>query len=77
VIVDCETTGKAGMDAFVAMADFAKNQRLSWSGIVMLMPAQSDWAERVTQDDQVAVLVKPITMRQLREHVQRMVPMER
>jgi len=40
----------------------------------MLTAEQSDWSRRVTQADNLVVLVKPVTMRQLREHVKRMVP---
>jgi CheY-like chemotaxis protein/tRNA A-37 threonylcarbamoyl transferase component Bud32 len=74
VIVDCETTGKAGLDAFIETENVAKNRKLAWSGVVMLTPEQSEWSGRVTQADNLVVLVKPVTMRQLREHVKRMVP---
>lgn len=74
VIVDCETTGKAGLDAFIEMENFAMSRKLSRSGVVMLTAEQSEWSGRLTQGDNLVVLVKPVTMRQLRDHLQRMVP---
>ncbi len=74
VVVDCETTNKAGMDAFIETATHARNFKLPWSGIAMLTPEQSDWSKRVTQTDKLVVLIKPLTLRQLREHLDRIVP---
>jgi serine/threonine protein kinase len=75
VIVDCETTGKAGLDVFLELSEYAKSHKRPWSGIVMLKADQSEWASRVVQDEHQVVMVKPnITMRQLRAHVQKMVP---
>ncbi len=74
VVVDCETTGKAGLDAFLEMIEFAKTHKLRWAGVVMLKSDQSEWRSRVATDDHSVVMIKPITMRQLREHVQRMAP---
>jgi CheY-like chemotaxis protein len=74
VVVDCETTAKAGLDAFIETENVAKNRKLAWSGVVMLTPEQSEWSGRLTQADNLVVLVKPVTMRQLRDHVKRMVP---
>lgn len=74
VVVDCETTAKAGLDAFIETENVAKNRKLAWSGVVMLTPEQSEWSGRLTQADNLVVLIKPVTMRQLRDHVKRMVP---
>jgi CheY-like chemotaxis protein len=74
VIVDCETTAKPGLDGFIETENIAKNRKLAWSGIAMLTPEQNEWSERLTQADNLTILVKPVTMRQLREHVVRMVP---
>jgi eukaryotic-like serine/threonine-protein kinase len=74
VVVDCETTGKAGLDSLLETEEHAKNRKLLWNGIVILAADQSDWAQRVTESDNCVVMVKPVTMRQLRERIQRMVP---
>ena len=74
VIVDCETTGKPGLNAFLDMEMIARNKKLSWSGVVMLTAQQSEWAERVPSDDRCVAMIKPITMRQLKDQVQQFVP---
>jgi CheY-like chemotaxis protein len=76
VVTDCETTGKAGLDSLLETEAHAKNFKLPWNGIVILTPEQADWAKRVTQNDNCVVLVKPVTMRQLRERIQRMAPIK-
>jgi CheY-like chemotaxis protein/predicted Ser/Thr protein kinase len=73
-IVDCETTGQPGMNAFVTMAEFARGRKLPWGGILMLTPEQSEWACRITADDGLVVLIKPVKIGQLRDHVRRLAP---
>ena len=74
VVVDCETTGKPGLNAFLDIEAFARLKKLPWSGVVMLTPQQNEWAERIPPDARSIVLIKPITMRQLKDQVQRLVP---
>jgi CheY-like chemotaxis protein len=74
VVADCETTGKAGLDCLLETGSHAESNKLPWAGIVILGADQSEWASRVTQSDSCVVLVKPVTMRQLRERIQRMAP---
>jgi hypothetical protein len=40
----------------------------------MLTAEQADWAERVPPGGQSVALVKPVTMRQLKDEVQRLAP---
>jgi serine/threonine protein kinase len=74
VVVDCETTGKAGLDSLLQTEEHAKNQKRPWNGIAILAMEQADWARRITESETFAVMVKPVTMRQLRERIQRMAP---
>jgi serine/threonine protein kinase len=74
VVVDCETTGKAGLDSLLQTEEHAKNNKLLWNGIVILGADQVDWSKNVTENDNCVVMVKPVTMRQLRERIQQMVP---
>ncbi|MBI3466367.1 MAG: protein kinase [Planctomycetes bacterium] len=77
VIVDCETTGKPGLNAFLDMEASARNKKMSWSGVVMLTAEQSEWVDRVPGDGRSVAMVKPITMRQLKDQVQELVPTSR
>ncbi len=74
VFVDCETTGKRGFEAFLEMAKVAETHRHPWAGVLMLTAEQSGWGEELTQSDNTVVLVKPVTLRQVREHLVRMAP---
>lgn len=74
VVVDCETTGKLGFDCFVETESHARNQKLQWSGIALLTPDQESWSSRITLSDNCVILIKPTTMKQLRQNIQRMVP---
>jgi serine/threonine protein kinase len=74
VVVDCETTEKAGLDNLLETEAYAKNNKLPWNGIVILGADQAAWSSRVTERENFIVMVKPVTMRQLRERIQRMVP---
>ncbi len=74
VVVDCETTGQAGMNAFTEMVSFARGRKLPTAAVVMVKADQGDMAAAVPQDERTVVLTKPVTMRDLREHLLRMAP---
>ncbi len=74
VVVDCETTGQAGMDAFTEMISYARSRKLPTAAVVMVKAGQGDMAAAVPQDERTVVLTKPVTMRDLREHLLRMAP---
>jgi CheY-like chemotaxis protein/tRNA A-37 threonylcarbamoyl transferase component Bud32 len=74
VIVDCESTKQRGLESITQIADYCSRHRLPFAGIVMLGPDQAEWAAKLHQHSNVAVLQKPVTLRQLREAVQERVP---
>jgi serine/threonine protein kinase len=65
VIVDAGSVGEPGLVAFRQILGDATRLKLSCAGVLMLSEEQRAWAERVDQGPHVAVLVRPITMKQL------------
>ena len=69
MIVDAGAAGEPGLVAFRQILGDAMRLKLSCAGVLMLSQEQASWAERVDQGPQVAVLVRPITLKQLQTAV--------
>src|SRR5205823_571965 len=73
LIVDAGTTGKDGALVFDRIMTEATRQALSCAGILILSESQADWAEKVEAKGTVAVLVRPVTLKQLHRKVMELV----
>ena len=69
VIVDAGPIGEPGLMAFRQILGDASRLKLSCAGVLMLSEDQASWAERVDQGPQVAVLVRPVTLKKLQTAV--------
>lgn len=77
LVVDAGTTGEDGLRVFSHIVTEAQRRKLDCAGILILQPDQADWAARVPSGPSVAVLVRPLTMGQLRRKLQDLVPLPR
>jgi CheY-like chemotaxis protein len=59
LVVDVASTGEDGLAVFGQVLDEAKRKNLPCAGIAILAQDQSDWAERLPQEPNAAVLVQP------------------
>jgi CheY-like chemotaxis protein len=66
LIVDAGTTGEEGAYVFDRILGDAKRHELACAGILILSEAQAQWADKVEATGPVAVLVRPVTLKQLR-----------
>jgi len=76
VIVDAGTVFEEGLTAFENVMKEAEMLGLSLAGILILNDDQASWTSRVRKRDNVAVLVRPVTMKQLATKVNELVPQE-
>jgi len=67
LIVDAGTAGETGIRTFNRIVEEADALDLSMAGIVVLSEDQADWTNLVREQRGVAVLVRPITLKQLSE----------
>jgi serine/threonine protein kinase len=65
LIVDAGTTGEDGLLVFERVLVEAAEQRIPCAAIVILNQDQADWADRVQLGPKAAVLVRPVTEKQL------------
>src|SRR5262249_36249063 len=70
LIVDVGTTGEEGLLLFDRVLDEAARQGATCAGIVILSEDQADWVRRVKQRSATAVLVRPVTLKQLHRKLQ-------
>ena len=67
LVVDAGTAGEAGVQAFKKIIEESDDLDLSIAAILVLEPTQADWAGRIPEHPGVAVLVRPIGLKQLHE----------
>jgi CheY-like chemotaxis protein len=65
LVVDAGTTGEDGRLLFDRVLAEAERLRVSCAGVLILSEDQADWKERVEARGSVAILLRPVTMRQL------------
>jgi serine/threonine protein kinase len=71
-ILDAGTVGDEGLPVFDRILKEAKRREVQCAGIIMFDKEQGDLAERIERRPNVAVLVQPITLRQLQRKVEEM-----
>jgi DNA-binding response OmpR family regulator len=65
LIMDAGTAGEDGLDVFKKIIREADANNLSIAAILMLAENQAEWADEVPQRPNIAVMVRPINLRQL------------
>jgi CheY-like chemotaxis protein len=74
LVVDVGAAEDEGMVVFKQVLDEAERLGLQCAGIALLAEDQADWARRIVPRPNVAVLVRPVTLRQLSEKLCELVP---
>lgn len=77
LVVDAGSTGEEGMEHFEKILTDARRQRKNCAGILILSEEQAGWGEKVRSWPKVAVLVRPLTLRQLTEKLNELVPLRK
>jgi serine/threonine protein kinase len=75
LVMDAGTTGDDGRLVFEHIMNEAERQALTCAGILILSPDQADWAKEMEPRSSVAVLVRPLTLKQVRLKLQHLVPL--
>jgi serine/threonine protein kinase len=75
LVMDAGTTGDDGRLVFEHIMSEAERQALNCAGILILSPDQADWAKEMADRSSVAVLVRPLTLKQVRLKLQHLVPL--
>lgn len=70
LVIDVGTVGEDGLLVFERIMAEAARQGFPCAGIAMLSEEQADWVRRITARPNVAVLVRPITLKQLHRKLQ-------
>jgi len=65
LIVDVGSVGDDGLLVFDRVMTEARDKRFPCAGIVILSEEQAAWASRVAPRPNAAVLVRPVTLKQL------------
>jgi serine/threonine protein kinase len=74
LVVDIGTVGEDGLLVFERLMNEAERQAIPCAGIAVLSEDQSEWVGRVKQRSSVAVLVRPVSLKQLHTKLQTLVP---
>jgi eukaryotic-like serine/threonine-protein kinase len=74
LVLDAGTTGDEGRFVFENILKEADRQTLRCAGILILSEDQADWAKEIPARSSVAVLVRPVTLKQVRTKLQHLVP---
>ncbi len=74
LLVDCGTVGESGLEMFERVINQAEIKRQQLHGIVILSEDQAHWAGSVALLDNVTVLVRPVTMRQITDTLAKFAP---
>ena len=72
LIVDAGTTDEDGLFVFDNIMNEAKRKEITCAGVLVLSEEQAPWRERVTARNNAAVLVRPVTLKQLVRKIQEM-----
>lgn len=76
LVVDAGTTGEEGLIIFERVVTEAVRQRVPCASILILSEDQADWVRRVASAPSQAVLVRPVTLKQLRHKLEELLPHE-
>src|SRR5262249_21460331 len=75
LVIDAATTGEDGMLVFDRIITDAERQGFTMAGILVLNAEDADWARKVKQGPNVAIMVHPgVTLKQLSRKLQELVP---
>jgi CheY-like chemotaxis protein len=74
LVVDVGAAADEGMVVFKQVLDEAERLGLQCAGIALLAENQADWAKKIVPRPNVAVLVRPVTLRQLSAKLCELVP---
>jgi hypothetical protein len=74
LILDAGTTGEEGKLIFEKILNEAQRREASCAGILILAREQAEWAEQIASRPDLAVLVRPISLKQLKEKLSQLVP---
>jgi serine/threonine-protein kinase len=77
IVVDAGTTGDEGLTVFEQVLTDAVRQNLDCAGILLLNEDQSAWVDRVVERPKMAVLVRPVTLKQLHRKLQELAPTQK
>jgi serine/threonine protein kinase len=75
LVLDAGTTGEDGLNVFERIMAEADRRRLECAGILILGRDQADWVHRIPPRPSVAVMVRPVTLKQLHHKLQDLVPL--
>lgn len=74
IIVNAETTGEEGLTYFQQIMSEAERQKTDFAGILLLGAEQKSWVSRVRSFPKLAVMVRPVSAKQLMEKLHELVP---
>lgn len=74
IIVNAETTGEEGLSYFQQIMSEAERQKADFAGILLLGSDQKSWAARVRAFPKLAVMVRPVSAKQLIDKLHELVP---
>jgi CheY-like chemotaxis protein len=75
LVMDAGTTGEEGLQVFDRIMYEAARRKVECAGILILREDQAEWAERVQRGPQVAVMIRPVTLKDLHHTLQTLVPL--
>src|SRR5260370_23976435 len=73
LVLDAGTTEEEGRFAFERIMKEAERKELNCAGILILSEEQADWAGEIPARPNVAVLVRPLTLKQLHRKLDELV----
>ena len=74
LILDAGTAGEDGKLIFERILNEAQRRELNCAGILILAREQAEWAEQIAKRPDLAVMIRPITLKQLRQKLAELVP---
>src|SRR5262249_1533751 len=74
LVLDAGTTGEAGLEVFQTVMAEAEMRALPTAGILILSEKQATWAERLFPRVKQAVMMGPVTLKQLEAKLLALVP---
>ena len=76
LIMDVGTVGEEGLPVLAGILKEADRHEHRCAAIVILSEDQAEWKSRVPPHQSVAVMVRPVTMKQLDVTLQKLVPLQ-
>jgi CheY-like chemotaxis protein len=74
LVLDAGTTEEDGRYTFEQILKEATRRELNLAGILILSEEQTEWAEQIASKPHVAVLVRPLTLKQVQRKLQELLP---